>query len=187
MLEPWITPSLFAQFINSSTPAEDEYTFTAVLGKAEAASQLTAHWDTWLQRSDLATLAAAGITHVRIPVGYWIVSIESFEPFVDGGWAYLERAMHWCAELGIKVLIDMHGLPGSQNGPTEVSEENFSGRTSHERGATSTMVSPEATSWRRVLRTSGWSVHCGIVRNCSRPACGWALGCGCCMMRELLG
>ena len=29
---------------------------------------------------------------------------------------YLKRLMGWCEELGLKVLIDLHAAPGSQNG-----------------------------------------------------------------------
>jgi glucan 1,3-beta-glucosidase len=116
VLEPWITPSLFEQFVNETTPAVDEWTFTQILGPTEASAQLEAHWDSWLAEDDLQALVQAGITHVRIPVGYWIVSVEKDEPYVTGGWPYLTRALGWCRDLDLKVLIDIHGVPGSQNG-----------------------------------------------------------------------
>ena len=118
VLEPWITPSLFAPFINASGPevAVDEYTFCSILGPTEARRQLQAHWDSWVTRQHLEELAEAGITHLRIPVGYWMVSIEQTEPFVSGSWPYLVRALNWAQQLGLKVLIDLHGAPGSQNG-----------------------------------------------------------------------
>jgi glucan 1,3-beta-glucosidase len=115
----WITPSLFEPFVNATgdAVAVDEWTYTALLGRSEATRRLTKHWDTFLQQRDLQILAKAGITHVRIPVGYWLVSVESYEPFVSGPqWPYLLRALGWCKSLGLKVLIDLHGAPGSQNG-----------------------------------------------------------------------
>lgn len=118
VLEPWITPSLFLPFANNTADAVavDEFTFCAILGPAEAQRQLMSHWDSWVTRQHLADLAAAGITHLRIPVGYWIVSIEQTEPFVAGSWPFLLRALDWASELGLRVLIDLHGAPGSQNG-----------------------------------------------------------------------
>jgi hypothetical protein len=45
-LEPWITPSLFYQFLggNETTTAFDTYTFCEVLGAKEANRQLRIHW-----------------------------------------------------------------------------------------------------------------------------------------------
>ncbi len=33
-----------------------------------------------------------------------------------GGWFYLQRAMGWAKQLGMQMIIDLHGAPGSQNG-----------------------------------------------------------------------
>ncbi|CAD6586594.1 MAG: hypothetical protein TREMPRED_004495, partial [Tremellales sp. Tagirdzhanova-0007] len=41
---------------------------------------------------------------------------EDFEPYVQGQLPYLERALYWSDEYGIDVLLDLHGLPGGQNG-----------------------------------------------------------------------
>ena len=39
------------------------------------------HWDEFYSKDDLQTLAEAGITHLRIPVGYWIFDVVEKEPF----------------------------------------------------------------------------------------------------------
>ena len=46
VLEPWITPSLFYQFLGKgeNTTAFDMYTFCEVLGAEEANKQLRRHW-----------------------------------------------------------------------------------------------------------------------------------------------
>ena len=38
------------------------------------------------------------------------------EPYVTGAAPYLEKAVEWSRQLGLKVWIDLHGAPGSQNG-----------------------------------------------------------------------
>ena len=50
VLEPWITPSLFYQFLgkDKDNTAMDTYTFCQILGPDEANRQLRIHWDTWL-------------------------------------------------------------------------------------------------------------------------------------------
>lgn len=35
---------------------------------------------------------------------------------VDGRRPYLKRLVKWCEEIGLKIILDLHGAPGSQNG-----------------------------------------------------------------------
>ena len=116
VLEPWIKPSLFQQFVQPPRPVKDEWTLTLVLGKAEAQRQLSEHWDSWITESDFAELAAMEINHVRLPIGYWAFDVTPEEPYVQGQAAYLEKALTWATRHNIKVWIDLHGAPGSQNG-----------------------------------------------------------------------
>jgi hypothetical protein len=39
------------------------------------------HWDTFYQRGDLEILYESGISHLRVPVGYWLVDVAEGEPF----------------------------------------------------------------------------------------------------------
>jgi len=114
VLESWIKQSLYNN--NGVQQGLGEWEFTAKLGKTKAAQVLKAHWDTWVTLGDLQKLKANGITHLRVPVGYWIVSINGDEPFVDGGMVYLQRLLGWANQVGLKVIVDLHGAPGSQNG-----------------------------------------------------------------------
>jgi glucan 1,3-beta-glucosidase len=55
--------------------------------------------------------------HVRLPIGYWaFVSADEAYPYITGSKEYLYRAISWARETGLKVIIDLHGAPGSQNG-----------------------------------------------------------------------
>lgn len=81
MLEPWITPSLFYQFLGASekwgkiAPLKvgmDSYTFCSALGPEEANRQLRRHWDSWVRDEDIKKLSKTGIDTVRIPVGDWM-------------------------------------------------------------------------------------------------------------------
>lgn len=115
VLEPWITPSIFEQL--ASNPAvKDEYTYTQALGKAEAYRRLSQHWNSWITQDDFNQIARAGLNHVRIPIGYWAVAPLPGEPYVQGQLAVLDQAIGWARAAGLKVLLDLHGAPGSQNG-----------------------------------------------------------------------
>jgi len=114
VLESWMTPTLFRQ--NGVAGGTGEWGFCQQLGQTRASQALKGHWDTWVTQSDLQKLAANGITHLRVPVGYWIVDIQQNEPFVKGGMTYLQRLLGWANNIGLKVIVDLHGAPGSQNG-----------------------------------------------------------------------
>lgn len=117
LLEPWITPSLFEQFNkNSTTEIVDEYTFCKILGHDKAKKVLKKHWDTFCTKNDIKELSEMGINHIRIPVGYWMLDIQDDEPWVSGSWDYLLKSVEWAREYKLKVIIDLHGAPGSQNG-----------------------------------------------------------------------
>jgi glucan 1,3-beta-glucosidase len=42
--------------------------------------------------------------------------VHSGEPYIQGQLAYLTKAVTWAGNHGLKLIIDLHGAPGSQNG-----------------------------------------------------------------------
>jgi glucan 1,3-beta-glucosidase len=101
----------------------DEYTLgktlrsSSVGGLPMARAYMERHWDTFLSHQDLVDLANAGVTHLRVPLSYWIRGdLTEEEPYITGGWPYFVRAAHWCRPLGLQIWADLHGAPGSENG-----------------------------------------------------------------------
>lgn len=109
VLEPWITPSIFEKY-----QVPDEYSLGQKLGDG-AKSVLQAHWASWIHESDFKAIAAAGMNHVRIPIGYW-AAVEVETPYVSGQLEYLDKAVGWANSAGLAVMIDLHGgtLIGNQ-------------------------------------------------------------------------
>lgn len=89
---------------------------TQKLGTTAAYNILKAHWDSWCTFSDFQKIANAGFNTVRIPVGYWAYSLDAGEPYTQGAAPYIDAAIDWARVLGLKIWIDLHGAPGSQNG-----------------------------------------------------------------------
>lgn len=120
VIEPFINPSLFLTFNETSGNASDipvdEYHYTKQLGKAEAYNRLSKHWDTWINETDFQEMKDYGINMVRIPVGYWAFDLLEDDPYVQGQEEYLDKAIEWAHKYDIKVWVDLHGVPGSQNG-----------------------------------------------------------------------
>ncbi|PTU20056.1 hypothetical protein P175DRAFT_0264841 [Aspergillus ochraceoroseus IBT 24754] len=111
-LEPFITPSLFEGYTN----VIDEYTLSKTLG-SDAASTIEKHYATFITEQDFADIRDAGLDHVRIQFSYWAFAPIDGEPYVPKiAWRYLLRAIEYCRKYGLRVNLDPHGIPGSQNG-----------------------------------------------------------------------
>ena len=113
-LEPFITPSMF----DYPAPAGvvDEWTMTQKLGSS-AQRVLETHYSTFITKQSFVDIKNAGLDHVRIPYPYWAVTTYPGDPYVPKvAWRYLLRAIEYCRENGLRVNLDLHSVPGSQNG-----------------------------------------------------------------------
>ncbi|KAJ2064062.1 hypothetical protein GGI17_001254 [Coemansia sp. S146] len=111
--EFWITPSLIAAI---PEPKPNDYLqLCNRLGPEATLNLMRRHWESWVTEAEIQRLAAAGITHLRIPIGHWEF-VDSDEGFVRGGLPYFKRLVYWANRHGLKVIPDMHTAPGSQNG-----------------------------------------------------------------------
>lgn len=120
VLEPWITPSIFYQFLGKGEGevAIDTYSFCEVLGPEEGNRQLRNHWKKWVTEDDIKKLAESGaVNSLRLPVGDF--NFEPYGPYIgctDGALDYIENILDWAHEYGLSVLIDVHTAKDSQNG-----------------------------------------------------------------------
>ncbi|KAK9489898.1 glycoside hydrolase superfamily [Lipomyces doorenjongii] len=112
ILEQWLGGDIW----NTAPDASDEYSFCNSLGQDAAFSALQQHWSTWFTKDTVNELASYGINALRIPIGYWSVVKDQSQPYVMGAMDYLDQALGWAEDAGLKVWIDLHGIPGSQNG-----------------------------------------------------------------------
>jgi glucan 1,3-beta-glucosidase len=115
-LEPFITPSMFNAY-SSNLGIVDEYTLTQHLGPSVAASTLEKHYSTFINKQTFIDVRNAGFDHVRIPYSYWAVTTYPGDPYVPKiSWRYLLRGIEYARQNGIRVNLDLHAVPGSQNG-----------------------------------------------------------------------
>ena len=57
------------------------------------------------------------VSMVTMPSPCDEILMESLgEPYIQGQLPYLDRAISWASRYGLKVIVDLHGAPGSQNG-----------------------------------------------------------------------
>lgn len=107
VLERWIAPSVFG-----GTMAQDEASLCRELGEQKH-ERLEHHRKTFITEEDIIWIKNEGLDAVRLPIPYWLFGDD--ELFV-GCDEYVEWLMDTCLKHGIKVVLDLHAAPGSQNG-----------------------------------------------------------------------
>ncbi|MDC7241757.1 MAG: cellulase family glycosylhydrolase [Spirochaetales bacterium] len=108
VLEKWMNPTLF-----DGTTAEDEYWLPRQLPADVYEARIRVHRSEYINERDFAIIKSWGLDSVRIPVPYFIFGDR--EPFI-GCIEELDKAFNWAERYGLKILIDLHTAPGSQNG-----------------------------------------------------------------------
>jgi len=115
-IEPFITPSLFNQY-STSQGVVDEWTLCQTLGTAKAKATIEKHYATFVNEQTFADIQAAGFDHIRLPYPYWAVTTYDSDPYVPQvAWRYLLRGLEYARKYGLRINLDLHALPGSQNG-----------------------------------------------------------------------
>lgn len=108
VLEKWMSAELFY-----GMEAADEEDFYAMLSPEEAALRIRMHRDYFIQERDFQHMKTMGLNLVRIPVPHFIFGDR--KPYV-GCIEYLDRAFDWAEKFDLKIMIDLHTAPDSQNG-----------------------------------------------------------------------
>ncbi|KAJ3520446.1 hypothetical protein NMY22_g12754 [Coprinellus aureogranulatus] len=133
VLEPFITPALYQRYDG----ALDEWTLSTMMAADTAnggLNQLEEHYNTFIAsealssrstftdfgaqtEKDIAEIAGAGLNWVRLPIPFWAIETWAGEPFLaKTSWKYIVRLLGWCRKYGLRVNLDLHTIPGSQNG-----------------------------------------------------------------------
>ena len=107
VLEKWMSPALF-----DGTTAEDEYYLPTQLSRDAYEARIKIHRSEYISERDFATIARIGLNTVRIPIPYFIFGDRPpFIRCIDE----LDKAFNWAEKYGLKILIDLHTVPMSQN------------------------------------------------------------------------
>lgn len=108
VLEKWMAPQVFR-----GTQADDEYYLAQDLPNDIYQDRIAGHRLEFISERDFVEIAARGFNMVRIPVPYFIFGDRP--PFI-GCIDELDRAFTWAEHYDLKILIDLHTVPDSQNG-----------------------------------------------------------------------
>lgn len=107
VLEPWVTPSLFA-----STGTFDELNLASSLGTQKFESLIQHHRETFITEEDFKGITARGFNAVRLPVAWSVFGKEGPRPGIrPASISYVDQAFEWAQAYGIKVLLCMANTP----------------------------------------------------------------------------
>ena len=148
VLERWMTPSLFA-----GTDAPDEWTF---MQTPDAVAKIEHHRKTFITEQDFAWMAANGLDAVRLPVGYWIIAPDG--PYT-AGLQHLDWAYAMAEKYKLKLLLDLHGAPGSQNGHDHSGQRGKAGWYSDSSAPARTIAALQALHSRYHTSPSYWGIE----------------------------
>lgn len=125
VMEPWMCPA-------DSGGLPDTYSIIQELdsrfGVATEQALIRAYQSYWITAADLDNIAHAGFNCVRVPV--WWGNFFSITNTTSSGWrsdafTMLDWVVTNCAARGIYVVIDMHGVVGSQSTSDDTGQQNL--------------------------------------------------------------
>lgn len=108
VLEKWMNPELF-----DSVDADDEVWLNRIMDQPEKELLLKKHRDTYITERDVKKAADMGLNLIRLPLPFFVFGDR--EPYI-GCIEYVDRAFAWAEKYNLQILIDLHTVPGSQNG-----------------------------------------------------------------------
>jgi hypothetical protein len=119
-VEPWMSSMNLSSPPAGFPQIQDEVTLWTVLTQrfgAQQTQQLQQTWRTsWLSPSDIAGLAAMGVTVIRVPFFYQMIQDDANPGrLIPAGVALLDSVVAACANAGIYAILDLHGAPGGQS------------------------------------------------------------------------
>lgn len=108
VLEKWMDPSLFETYA-----VEDEMSFHHFVDLETRKKVIQTHRDLYIQEEDFQFIADQGYELIRLPIPFFVFG--DYPPYI-GCLKELDQAFLWARKHHLKLLLDLHTVPGSQNG-----------------------------------------------------------------------
>lgn len=74
-------------------------------------SHTAEHYDSFIGKADIDKIASWGADHVRVPIDYNLVE-ASDGSVSEKGFGYIDKAVEWCGEAGLNLVLDLHKTAG---------------------------------------------------------------------------
>lgn len=68
-------------------------------------------YDSFITEDDIRELSTWKIDHIRIPIDYELLE-DAYGNYIEEGFAYIKKAIDWCAMYNLNLIIDLHKTYG---------------------------------------------------------------------------
>jgi len=126
LLEPGPSTPLFDKHPDPAIPedgeARCEWELMEILVKTKgvqgARDVIQQHRESHISKRDFERIRALGLNAVRLPFGHWVVDgPRCGEPYVgNDGIRFIDQAVDWAEDVGLQIVLDLHGCPGGESG-----------------------------------------------------------------------
>ena len=94
--------------------------YSQCMGRTQGCTdEMELNWNTYIEEKDIEYISNHGANMVRIPVPYWaFISTNENEPYPESQLQKdnLERVLNVLPKYDLHAVVDIHSIPGSQNG-----------------------------------------------------------------------
>jgi aryl-phospho-beta-D-glucosidase BglC (GH1 family) len=114
----WLVPEGYMfKFKYASSPRLIYELFNQMIGSDESKIFWKKFRDNYITEEDIKFIKQCGFNSVRIPFNYRLFVIDDDPNKLEGpGYELLDRAIKWCSDEKLYVILDMHCAPGGQTG-----------------------------------------------------------------------
>ena len=114
----WLVPEGYMfKFEYAASPRLIYEVFDQMIGPDEAKKFWKKYRDNYITREDIKFIKQFGFNSVRVPFNYRLFVTDDDPDKLEGpGYELLDRAVKWCEEENLFVILDMHCAPGGQTG-----------------------------------------------------------------------
>jgi aryl-phospho-beta-D-glucosidase BglC (GH1 family) len=114
----WLVPEGYMfKFDSATSPRLINNVITELVGPEEARAFWEDYRNNYITKEDIEFIRSLGLNSVRIPFNWRLfLSEDPPDVWINAGFEFLDRAIQWCRESGVWVVLDMHCAPGGQTG-----------------------------------------------------------------------
>ena len=114
----WLVPEGYMfHFQKVSSPRMIYDLFDILIGEEDANKFWDSFRENYITKDDIHFIKSLGFNSIRIPFNWKLFITEYPERKSEGvGYALLDKAIKWCKEENLYVILDMHCAPGGQTG-----------------------------------------------------------------------
>ncbi len=88
--------------------------FKKACGENELSKFTKAFYQNFIQKEDFKNIAATNAKWIRLPFNSRLIEEKPYS-YSNSGTKIIKKALDWAKESGLKVILDLHAAPGSQN------------------------------------------------------------------------